>query len=58
MLCRPTSIFVCFDIAFMYCKTTLEISSKTNILFQGVYTGCQIDNIITITKEDPPPTLV
>ena len=49
MLCRPTSILVCFDIAFMYPKMTLEISSITNILFQAVLTGYQIDNIIAIT---------
>ena len=54
MLCRPTSIFVGFDIAFMYSKTTLEISSRTNILFQAVLTGYQIDNVITITMKDPP----
>ena len=38
MLCRPASIFVDFDIAFMYSKTT----------------GYQIDNVITITMKDPP----
>ena len=54
MLCIPTSIFVCFDIAFIYSKTTLEISNKTNILFQAVLTGYQIDNVITITLKDLP----
>ena len=53
MLCRPTSILVCFDIAFMYPKTSVEISSRTNILFQTVLTGYQIDNI-TIAMKDPP----
>ena len=53
MLCRPTYIFVGFDIGFMYSKTTLEISSRTNILFQAVLTGYQIDNIITITIKEP-----
>ena len=54
MLCRPTSIFVGFDMAFIYSKTTLEISSRTNILFQAVLTGYQIDNAITITMKDAP----
>ena len=54
MLCRPTSIFVCFDTAFMYFKTTHEISSRTNILFPAVFTGYQIDNVITITMRDSP----
>ena len=54
MLCRPTSIFVGFDIAFMFSKTTLEISSRTNILFLAVLTGYQIDNAITITMKDTP----
>ena len=54
MLCRPTSIFVGFDIAFIYSKTTLEISSRTNILFQAVPTGYQIDNVIAITIKDSP----
>ena len=54
MLCRPTSIFVGFDMAFIYSKTTLEISSRTNILFQAVLTGYQIDNAIKITMKDPP----
>ena len=53
MLCIPTSIFVCFDISFIYSKTTLEISSKTNILFQAVLTGYRID-VITITLKDLP----
>ena len=53
MLSRPTYIFVGFDIGFMYSKTTLEISSRTNILFQAVLTGYQIDNIITITMKEP-----
>ena len=54
MLCRPTSIFVGFDITFMYSKTVLEISSRTNILLQAVLTGCQVDNVITITMKDAP----
>ena len=54
MLCRPTSIFVGFDIAFMYSKTILEISSRTNILLQAVLTGYQVDNVIAITMKDPP----
>ena len=54
MLCRPTSIFVGFDIAFIYSKTALEISSRTNILFQAVPTGYQIDNVIAITIKDSP----
>ena len=52
MLCHPTSIFVGFDIAFMYSKTILEISSRTNILLQAVLTGYQVDNVITITMKD------
>ena len=54
MLCRLTSIFVGFDMAFIYSKTTIEISSRTNILFQAVLTGYEIDNAITITMKDPP----
>ena len=54
MLCRLTSIFVGFDMAFIYSKTTLEISSRTNILFQAVLTGYQIDNFITITMKNAP----
>ena len=54
MLCRPTSIFVGFDIAFMYFKTILKISSRTNILLQTVLTSYQVDNVITITMKDPP----
>ena len=54
MLCRPTSIFLGFDITFMYSKTTLKISSRTNILFQAALTGYQLDNIFTITVKDPP----
>ena len=53
MLYRPTSIFVGFDIVFLYSKTTLEISSRTNILFQVVLAGNQKDNVITITMKDP-----
>ena len=53
MLCRPTSIFVGFDIAFMYSKTILEISSRTNILLQAALTDYQVDNVITITMKDP-----
>ena len=54
MLCHPTSIFVGFDIAFMYSKTTHEIISRTNILLQVVLAGYQVDNVITITMKDPP----
>ena len=54
MLCRSTSIFVGFDIAFMYSKMVLEISSTTSILLQAVLTGCQVDNVITITMKDAP----
>ena len=43
-----------FDIAFMYYKTTLEISSRTSIYFQAVLTGYQIDNVLTIKMKDPP----
>ena len=53
MLCRPTSIFVGFDIAFMYSKTILEISRRTNILLQAVLTGYRVDNVITTTMKDP-----
>ena len=53
MLCCPTSICVGFDIAFMYSKTILEISSRTNILLQAVLTGYQVDNVITVTMKDP-----
>ena len=54
MLCPPTSIFVDFDIAFMYSKTDLEISSRTNILLQAVLTSYQVDNVITSTMKDTP----
>ena len=54
MLCNPTSIFIGFDIAFMYSKTILEISIRSNILFKAVITGYQIDSIITIKIKDPP----
>ena len=54
MVCRLTYIVVGFDMAFIYSKTALEISSRTNILFQAVLTGYQIDNAITITMKDPP----
>ena len=57
MLCRPTSTFVGFDIAFMYSKTTLEISSRTSILFQVALTDYQVNNVITITMKDPPSTI-
>ena len=53
MVCRLTYIVVGFDMAFIYSKTALEISSRTNILFQAVLTGYQIDNAITITMKDP-----
>ena len=53
MLCRPTSIFVGFDITFMYSKTILKISSRTNILLQAVLTGYQVDNVVTITMKTP-----
>ena len=53
MLFRPTSVFVGFDIAFINSKTTLEISSRTNILFQAILTGYHINNVIIITKKDP-----
>ena len=52
MLCSPTSIFVSHDIALMYCKTILEINSRTNILSRAVLTGNQIDNANTITMKD------
>ena len=54
MLCRPTSIFVGFDIAFMYSKTILEISSRTNILLWADFTGYQVGNVIAATLKDPP----
>ena len=54
MLCHPTSIFVGFDIAFIYSETDLEISSRTNILLQAVLTGYQVDNVITSTMKDTP----
>ena len=53
VLCRPTTIFVGFDVTFMYSKATLEISSRTNILFKAVLTDYQIDNVTTITMKDP-----
>ena len=53
MLCHPTSIFVGFDIAFMYYETILEISSRTKILLQAVLTGYRVDNVTTITMKDP-----
>ena len=52
MFSRPTSIFIGFDVAFMYSKTTLESSSRTNILFKAVLTGYHIDHVITITMKD------
>ena len=57
MLCHSTYIFLCFDIAFMYSKTTLEISSRTNIMFQAALTCYQIDNVIIVTMKDPPPII-
>ena len=53
MLFRPTSVFVGFDIAFINSKTTLEICSRTNILFEAILTGYQINNVIIITMRDP-----
>ena len=38
----------------MYCKTALEISSRTNILFLAVLTGYQTDNVIKITVKYLP----
>ena len=38
----------------MYSKMSLEISSRIKILFQAVLTGYQIDNVDTITINDPP----
>ena len=38
---------------FMYSKTILEISNRTNILFKTVLTGYQIDNVITIPMKNP-----
>ena len=38
----------------MYSKMSLEISSRIKILFQAVLTGYQIDNVGTITINDPP----
>ena len=52
MVCSPTPNFVGLDIAFMYSKMMLEISSRTNILSKAFYTGYQIDNVITITMKD------
>ena len=49
MLYRLTSDFVGFDIAFIYSKTTLEISRTTTQCF----TGYQIDNVLAITMKDP-----
>ena len=37
----------------MYSKTTLESSSRTNILFKAALTGYQKDNAIIITIKDP-----
>ena len=54
MLFHPTSILVGLDIAFVYSKMNIKISSRTNILFQAVLTSYQIDNIIKITMKDPP----
>ena len=39
VFCRPTSIYVGFDVIFMYSTTTLKISGRTNILFKLVLTG-------------------
>ena len=39
VVCRPTSIYVGFDVVFMYSTTTLKISGRTNILFKLVLTG-------------------
>lgn len=38
----------------MYSKTTLQISSRTNILFQAVFTSFQTDNVIKVTMNEPP----
>ena len=54
MLCRPTSIFLGFDIDCMYSKTILEVTSRTNIFLQVVPKGYQVDNVITITMKDSP----
>ena len=54
MLCRPTSIFIGFDIDCMYSKAILEVTSRTNILLQAVPRGYQVDKVITITMNDPP----
>ena len=53
MLSHPTSFFAGLDIAFMYSKSMLEISRRTNIFFKVVITGYQIDIITTITMNEP-----
>ena len=53
MLYGTTSVFVGLDIAFMYSKSMLEISRRTNIFFKVVITGYQIDIITTITMNEP-----
>ena len=57
MLCRSTYVFLRFDIAFMYSKTTLEISSRTNIMFQAALTYYETDNVTIVTMKDPPPII-
>ena len=57
MLCRSTYVFLRFDIAFMYSKTTLEISSRTNIMFQAALTCYETDNVTIVTMKDPPPII-
>ena len=53
MLSHPTSVFAGLDIAFMYSKSMLEISRRTNIFFTIVITIYQIDKITTITMNEP-----
>ena len=53
MLCRPISIFVGFEIAFMYSKTILELSSRITILLQAVLTVYLVDNVIITMKDTP-----
>ena len=57
MLCRSTYVFLRFDIAFKYSKTTLEISSRTNIMFQAALTCYEKDNVTIVTMKDPPPII-
>lgn len=53
ILYSPIPNFAGLDIAFMYSKSMLEISRRTNIFFTIVITSYQIDKITTITMNEP-----